>query len=131
MSITLSDGGTTIELSPDLFWADESDWSPVRQTVETTVTGALDIQVGLMQAGRQITLRPEDDSSAWMPRSVVDTLRNWAAVPGKELVLTLRGVSHTVLFRHQDTALEVRPVAHYRDVQASDPYLCTLRFLEI
>jgi hypothetical protein len=43
MSITLSDGTTTLTLNPDLYWADENDWSPVQQSVETTITGALDM----------------------------------------------------------------------------------------
>lgn len=131
MSITLNDGTTTLTLSPDLLWVDENDWSPVQQSVQPTITGALDVQVGVLLAGRRITLQPEDDSSAWMRRSVVDTLRNWAAVPGKQMTLTLRSVAHTVIFRHQDTALEARPVAHFSDVQATDNYLCTLRFLEV
>lgn len=128
--ITLSDGITTLTLNPDLFWSDE-DYSPVQQEMEPTITGAIVVQVGVLQAGRPITLEPEDDSSAWMPRSVVEQLRNWAAVPGEELTLTLRGASRTVVFRHQDKGLEFRPVAHRRDVETTDQYLCTLRLMEI
>lgn len=131
MSITLNDGTTTLTLNPDLYWADENDWSPVQQSVETTITGALDVQVGVRLAGRPITLQPENESSAWIPRSTVDTLRNWAAQPAKEMTLTLRGSARTVIFRHQDTALEAQPVVHWRDVVSSDWYLCTLRFMEV
>lgn len=131
MSITLSDGVTTVNLSPDLYWSDENNWHAVEQSVARTITGALDVQVAGRIAGRPITLEPEDDSSAWMPFSVVDTLRNWASVPGKELTLTLRGETYDVMFRHQDGGLEARPVAHYRDVQASDPYRCIIRLMEI
>ena len=77
------------------------------------------------------TLEPENDSSAWMKRSVIDALRNWAAEPGKELTLTLRSVSRTVIFRHQDGGLEVRPVIHY-DVPVNDDwYLATIRLMEV
>ena len=34
MSITLSDGTTTVTLHPDLYWEDENSWHPVEQTVE-------------------------------------------------------------------------------------------------
>ena len=123
--ITLSDGTTTLELNPDLRWSDEDNWHPVAQSVERTLTGALDIQVAALQAGRPVTLEPEDNGSAWMPSSSVAQLRNWAAVPGQQLLLTLRNVSRTVLFRHQDGGLETRPVVHYRDRVAEDWFLVT------
>ena len=129
--ITLADATTTLELDPDLFWSDEDNWHPVAQNVERTITGALDIQVTAMQKGRPITLEPEDDSSAWMTSAVVQQLRNWAAVPGQQLILTLRGMSHTVLFRHQDGGFEAKPVIHYRDRVPGDWYLCVIRLMEI
>ena len=129
--ITLSDGTTTVELHRDLYWSDEDNWHPVAQSVTRTLTGALDVQVAALQAGRPITLEPEDDASAWMTSSVVSQLRNWAAAPGQQLTLTLRGVSHTVLYRHQDGGLEARPVVHYNDRIAEDRYLVTLRLMEI
>lgn len=129
--ITLSDGTTDLTLHPDLFWSDEDNWHPVAQAVARTLTGALDIQVAAMNKGRPITLEPEDDSTAWMVSSVVAQLRNWAAVPGQQLILTLRGVTRTVLFRHQDGGLEAKPVVHYRDRVAEDWYLCVIRLMEI
>ena len=129
--ITLADATTTLTLNPDLFWSDEDNWHPVAQNVERTITGALDIQVAAMQKGRPITLEPEDDSSAWMTSAVVQQLRNWAAVPGQQLILTLRDVSHTVIFRHQDGGFEAKPVVHYRDRVPGDWYLCVIRLMEI
>lgn len=129
--ITLSDGSTTIELDPDLYWSDENAWNPVQQDVKRTITGALDVQVGALTGGRPITLEPEDDRSAWrITSATVDQIRNWAAVPGKELTLNLRGIARTVLFRHQDGGFEARPVAHFRDRLPSDFYRCILRFME-
>ncbi|AXY83368.1 hypothetical protein [Acidovorax phage ACPWH] len=131
MSITLADGSTTLTLNPDLMWSDENNWNPVEQSVERTVTGATVVMSSLRVGGRPITLEPEDDSSAWMVRNAVDALRNWAAVPGKEMTLTLRGVPRTVIFRHQDGGFEARPVIHYNDVVPTDFYLCTIRLMEI
>lgn len=131
MAITLSDGGATINLHPDLYWSDENNWHPVEQTVTRTVTGALVLEVGTRIAGRPVTLEAEDDNSAWMTREVIELLRNWAAVPGKEMVLTLRGEAFDVVFRHQDGGLETVPVKHMSDVQDEDFYRCTLRFMEI
>ena len=129
--ITLSDGTDTITLHKDLYWSDENNWHPIEQTKSYALTGALIVQIGQRQAGRPITLEPEDDGSAWVPASAVAQLRNWAAVPGQQLLLTLRNVSHTVLFRHQDGGLEARPVVHYRDRVAEDWFLVTIRLMEI
>lgn len=132
MSITLGDGTTTITLHPDLFWEDENDWHPVEQTTERSITGALIVQVATRQNGRPITLRPEDDGSAWMTQGTLDSLRNWAAVPGKVMTLTMRGIARQVMFRHQDgAALEASPVVHYSDVLSGDYYRVTLRFMEV
>lgn len=131
MSITLSDGVDTIELHKDLLWSDEYNWQEVEQAVDRTITGALVVQAAARVKGRPITLEPENDSSAWMIRSVVDAVRNWAAEPGKTMTLTLRGVSRTVVFRHQDGGLEARPVIHYDVPVTADWYLCTVRLMEI
>lgn len=129
--ITLSDGVDTVTLHPDLYWSDEMNWQPVEQSVQRTLTGALIISVATRVAGRPITLEPEDDGSAWMSRATVDALRNWAAEPGKEMTLTLRSESFTVVFRHQDGGLEPTPVLHRSDVQDADFYKCVVRLMEI
>lgn len=132
MSITLDDGTDTITLHPDLLWNDENSWYPVEQTVERSITGALIVQTAARVAGRPITLQPEDDQSAWMPRTTLDALRNWAAVPAKQMTLTLRGTTKTVMFRHHDgEAVAATPVVHYSDVESGDWYLCTIRLMEL
>lgn len=130
MSITLAYDGTTINLDEDYYWTDEN-WQPVEQSVERTVTGALVASVGARTGGRPITLEPENDNCGWLKYSDLTTLRSWASVPGREMTLTLRGVARTVIFRHQDGAIEATPVVHYSDVQADDWYRITLRFLEV
>lgn len=129
--ISLTYSGTTLELPEDLLWSDELTWQPVEQTVERSITGALIVQSAARVAGRPITLAPEDDESAWMSRAVLDALRTWAAVPGREMVLNVGGVDRTVVFRHQEQAIDARPVVHYSEMVAGDAYLVTLRFMEV
>ena len=133
MSLTLADTTTTLTLDPDLFWSDENNWNPVEQVVDRTITGAHIIQAAARVGGRPITLEPEDDEAAWMTLAEVTALRNWAAVPGKTMTLTLRGVAREVIFRHQDGGFEARPVIQYRDGHElpGDFYLCTIRLMEI
>lgn len=131
MSITLSDGSATVALHKDLYWSDENNWHPVEQTKQYAITGALIVMSAERKAGRHITLEPEDDSSAWMPLADIVTLRNWAAAPGKQMTLTLRGIAHTVLFRHEDGGFEATPILHRDDQVSSDFYRCVVRLLEI
>jgi hypothetical protein len=127
---TLTDGTTTTTISDDLMWADEFAWAPVEQAVQRTITGALVVQAAARVAGRPITLAAEDEASGWISRAALDQFKVWAAIPGQLLTLNYRGVNHTVLFRHQDTAIDAAPVAFYSDVQSDDPYRVTLRFME-
>lgn len=131
MTISLTVGATTLNLNPDLLWADEFAWNPVEQTVQRTITGAQIVSVATRLSGREITLQPEDDSSAWVPHAQVEQLRQWAAGPGQVLSLTLRGLARDVVFRHQDGAMAATPVQHLSDTAPGDWYLVTLRFMEI
>lgn len=132
MSITLQYLTTTIDLDPDLQWIDEQEWHPVEQSIQRSVTGALIVSTAARLKGRPITLAPPDESSAWMPRFILDQLRNWAAVPGRQMTLTLRGTAYTVIFRHHDGAgIDASPVIFYNDVDTYDWYRVTLRFTEI
>lgn len=129
--ITLTVGGTTIELSEDLYWSDEFAWNPVEQTEQYSITGALIVSVAERQAGQPITLEPEDDQSGAITRDVLVQAKAWAAIPGQEMVLSLRGVDYDVIFRQREGAITSKPFVHYSDVQTGDFYLATFRFLRI
>lgn len=132
MAITLSADAIDLDLPADLYWNDEHAWHPVEQVAERTLTGAIIVQSAAKVAGRPITLQPEDDGSAWMSLATLNQLRAWAAVPGKKLVLTLRGQNYDVIFRHHDgAAVEARPVVHYSDAQTDDFYNAVIRLMEI
>jgi len=128
---TLSDGTTTVTLSADLAWSDEFAWAPVEQTVQRTITGAVIVQAAARVAGRPITLAASDEQAGWLTRAALDQCRVWALIPGQQLTLNYRGVSHTVIWRHQDTAIDASPVVFYADVQSGDFYRATLRFMEL
>jgi hypothetical protein len=134
MSVTLSDGITTVELNPDTNWSDEFMWNEVEQTVQRTTTGALVVSAAARVAGRPITLESSDDA-AWEHReTITGDLRNWSAVPGKVLTLRLRGSTREVIFRHHDgVAFEATPVALFSDsdIDDSDFYRYVLRLMEI
>lgn len=132
MTITLAYLTTTLTLSDDLYWSDENQWHPVEQTAQRTITGALIVSSSTRVGGRPITLQPVEDSSAWMTRATVDTLRSWAAQAGRQMTLTLRGQTYNVIFRHQDgSGIDAVPIVHYSDVASGDFYRVTLRLMEV
>lgn len=132
MTITIADTNTTLTLNTDLAWVDEHNWHPVEQTVERTLTGALIVSSASRLSGRPITLQASDENSGWVPKSVVDGLRNFAATPGKIMTLTLSGAARTVMFRHEEgSAVEATPVVFYSDPLSDDPFRVVLRLMEV
>jgi hypothetical protein len=130
---TLSDGITSVDFSDDLTWTDEYEWHPVNQTAQRTITGAMIVSSLTLLGGRPITLEP-DDQGPWHSRAQVDALRNLAALPGKQLTLTLRGQNHNVIFRHQDTSgvvVDAQPIIPFNAPIDTDFYKVTLRFMEL
>lgn len=130
--ITLSYDDTTLELTPRLLWTDEFAWSPVDQKTSFSTTGALLIDVGLKQAGRPITLEGAA-SAAWIERSQCLQLEAWAALPGINLVLTLRGVERDVVFDQERGAFEAQPLWELLDGEEypTQIFIPTLRFIEV
>ena len=132
MSITLSDGTTTVELPYDLYWSDES-WSPIEQATSRGLTGSRIVQYGVRQDGRPITLQqPVGGRGGWMPRSLLAQLIAWRDTPGQQLTLTLRATAYTVQWRHEDgSALTWEALRHRSNPQPSDWVIPTLRFVTV
>ena len=132
MSILLSVGSAQVTIHPDMYWKDESDWNPVEQSVQRSLTGALIVSVATRTVGRPITLQAEDEASAWMTLANLFQLRIWADTPGQQMQLTISGTVRDVIFRHHEgPAIEAVPVTHYAEMDSTDFYRITLRFMEI
>lgn len=134
MTITLTNGGTTLSLPPDLIWADELTWSAVAQSTERGILGTLIIDAMARNGGRPITLQGDGDS-AWIDRGTLRTLGAWAQTPGLRMALDVRGEVFTVVFDHgpeeETRAIAMSAVIDYSDKQDGD-YYCSLvlRFIE-
>ena len=134
MTITLTNGGTTLSLPPDLIWADELTWSAVAQSAERGIFGTLIIDAMARNGGRPITLQGNGDS-AWIDRGTLRTLGAWAQTPGLRMALDVRGEIFTVVFDHgpeeETRAIAMSAVIDYSDKQDGD-YYCSLvlRFIE-
>ena len=132
MSITLTHAGTTLALSDRLAWTDEFSWSPVAQATEYSTTGELLIDVGTKHAGRPITLEGQE-TATWLHRATCVALDGWAALPGAEFELVLRGIPRVVIFDHSRKGFEATPLHKLLDGEEHPDqiFIPTFRFLEL
>ncbi len=136
MNITLSNGTTTISLTEDLLRTDEHGWSPVRQSITPTLTGAIWIDVSVTQAGEPITLAGGRDGDGFpygiITRSQFAQLRAMADAAGQTYTLTLQGIAYQVVWRHEDApALDGQDLIDYADPTPEDWVIPTLKFTRI
>jgi len=127
--------GDTLVLPDDLLWSDGHSWSPVVSSVSYLITGSLLVQSATRQAGRAITLVGAADM-AWVTRSVVNVLRDWAALPldavsGRFELTLFDARVFTVAFRHADGAIEAEPVTGFPARSDADFYRVTLKLMQI
>lgn len=126
-----------IALPLDIEWQDEGAWMPTAQVVTTTITGAQIVQASAVQAGRPITLVARGDQHVWLSYAEVKTLRALAEsnLSTPMALVLLDGRAFTVIWRHQDTAIEFEPVRYSistdSGVNDARPYILTLRLMQV
>jgi hypothetical protein len=128
MAHTLTNGATVLALPDNLRWLNEFDWSPVVAAARYSITGALIVESRARSAGRPIEL---GDDAAYILRSDLLTLKAWAAVPGLQLSLVLRGEAARAVIFDQERPLGAVPLVDYSDPAPGDYYRLSLRFLEV
>lgn len=133
MNFTLkrTDTHENIILHEQFYWSDEYDWSNLAQSDPVyTLTGAMDIQQGIKQAGRPITLKGD---KALISRADLEKLQIWADVPELQLALTHpKGKVYQVIFNRPFIS-EIAELKAYRpiDTESTDKMQCTIHLLEI
>lgn len=135
MAITLTYQTTTIDLGDRLVWSDEHAWQAPQMELDRGTLGDLHVHVRARTSGRPITLEGVD-SNAWITRATVLALQAWAALPGAQFLLHLRGVDRTVMFDHtRAPAFDAQPIwLRLADGEFTDPtlvHLPTFHFIEV
>ena len=138
MLLTRTDTGDTIMLPDDLHWTDKA-WSPVVQTAEWSLTGALILDEATKQAGRPITLESYSGvggQGGAITQTVANALIAWSHVSGLTMILNRLGVDYSVTWRHESgAALSLEPVLFLVNTSGNpddDPwYSIILRFWEL
>lgn len=119
MAITLG----AITLPDTLVWEDEFVWSPVAQSTEYSLTGALIVQEATKLAGRPITLVGKSDSNAHtggISRTDLLALQAALIVAGASWTLTLHDARTFTVAAQQDP-LEAEPLPVYRSFSPANP----------
>jgi hypothetical protein len=114
----------TVNYGANWYWRDEFNWSPIAQSVEPTVTGALVVEEHTRTAGRPVVLTGE-----WLTRAQVEALETLRDAGGL-VTLNWRGVDRSVYWSHNDTPVEAQLLFEKDDPDAAELYAVTLRFFE-
>lgn len=135
ISLTPQPVGAVIPLHQGFVWADEHSWTPVAQSTEYSLTGALIVESARKQAGRPITLKG-GIRFVWVTRSQLLALDAALKADGARFILTLHdGRRWSVIPRHDgDGPIVAAPVPAVLDSGPADPtsntkyYIDNLRF---
>lgn len=123
-----------LQLPRGMVWSDELSWIATQRNVERSITGALLWDVGVLQAGRPITLVGEADAG-WIPRSTVIALLALADTE-PETPLTFvhaDGRIFAVRFAPDETPITAEPIPGARPElpPATFPYVATVRLITV
>lgn len=119
----------SVTLPGNFYWPDEfTDWEPVAQNSEHTLSGALVVEEGARLAGRPITL-----AGLWLDRATLEAVDALAAVPGAKYTLALNdGSSRSVMFRRgSGRSVEARAVFNRAPGAPVTYYETTIRLMEV
>lgn len=115
MAITLG----AVTLPQGLVWSDEFDWTPLAQTTEYSLTGALIVEQAEKQAGRPITLIGGIDF-AWLTRTNVAALKTLLDA-GTAMTLTLHDNRTFTVLPSGAEPLSVSPLPVVKNSGAANP----------
>lgn len=127
--------GAVIALDDEMYPNDEHNWSAVTESHKYALDGTLIIEQSTRKAGRPYTMQAPDDM-AWLPRSTVNALKDERDTLGATFWLdyladgVLKRVK--VIFDNSGgDAVNAKPVRGYISPEPNDPFIVTLKFLEI
>ncbi|WP_131667373.1 hypothetical protein [Psychrobacter pygoscelis] len=133
--LTNTQTNDVIVLSDGLYPVDEHNWSVVASNQQRALDGSLIIQQSLKKYGRPLTLQSPPDMG-WLSRATVNKLKAerdklaatfWLEYLADDTVRRVKVAFDT----SQANAIDAKDVKGYNSPQLSDPFLVTLRFIEV
>ena len=121
----------TLKLPDNFIWVNEFDWSPVAQSSERSLTGALIVSESSKSYGRSIVLG--DGENSWLMLADVNALYALSEQTGHRMSLTLSdGRTFTVIFDRTDgPAIEAQPLFPSATPAIEHLYTVVIRLLTI
>lgn len=134
MQLVNKKSGAVLELPYDLYPIDDLNWSSVVSKTEYLLNGALDVQQGVRQAGKPLTLQSNDDLGL-VTRETVNQLHDWCAIPEAvyDMVYMADGATKrvSVMFDTTKTPIEATPAKGFNSPDLADYFEVTVRFLVV
>ncbi|MFM5576896.1 hypothetical protein ACET8O_20275 [Aeromonas veronii] len=119
-----------LELPNQLEWGNEFDWTPLKQVITPTLTGALVIDQRITNIGRPINLL--SNGGVWAARSLVTQLKQWEATLGKKMTLTLHdGRTFRVAFNADPVAVTAEPILRVNNPGPTSRYALDIKLIVI
>lgn len=127
--------GAIIELDDELYPTDEHEWSSVVSSTKYALDGTMIIEQSVRQAGKPYTLQAPSDMG-WLSRATVNSLKAerdklgatfWLDYRADNAVKRIKVVFDTT----KDDAITAKPVKEFISPSLDDPFIVTLKFLEI
>jgi len=133
--LTNTQTGAIIELDDELYPTDEHEWSPVVSSTKYALDGTMIVEQSVRQAGKPYTMQAPSDM-AWLSRSTVNALKTERDKLGATYWLDYRADGQVkrvkVMFDTTgDDAVTATPAKEFISPSLDDPFIVTLRFLEI
>lgn len=122
-----------IVLPRGMLWIDELSWIAAERAIETSITGAVLMDVAVRTAGRPITLQGQPDQGH-ITRARVQALQTLAnTVPLEPLTLVLAdGREFAVQFAAGVGPIEAQPAFGRPELPSADfPYVATVRLVTV
>lgn len=123
-----------IMLSDSLYPSEEHDYSAIAETHKYALDGTMIVEQSVRQAGKPYTMQAPDNM-AWLPRSTINALKAERDKLGATFWLDYLSDGAVkrvkVMFDNSGDAITAKPVRGYISPSLDDPFIVTLKFLEI
>ena len=132
--LTNTNTGAIIELDDELYPTDEHDWSSVASSTKYALDGTMIVEQSIRKAGKPYTMQAPNDMG-WLSRSTVNALKAerdklgatfWLDYRADDVIKRIK-----VIFDTTGEAITAKPVKEFISPALDDPFIVTLKFLEI
>jgi hypothetical protein len=126
---TLQYGDTVITLH-GYRWMDRRSYSQVSMSVTDTITQAKVLEFFEEQSGRPVTLAPQAANLGHVSLQDLDTVSQWAKVPGRQIIFSDGETSYTCVFA-RPAITDDKPMLGQTEEQSDELWQATFHLMEI